>query len=337
MAEKKYWRETNRTMLKDVVPLDTPYNIGLEVSSLCNANCIYCGHSRPDHGVYLGNMTMDLFNKCIEDIKQFPRKIKLIETYSFGEPLCNPHLAEMISIIRKADVAEKINFTTNGLLFTPKRTDEIIAAGVDTIRVSLQGLNADMYKKWCGVNVNFEEFLSNLRYLYEHRGNCKIRMKIADIALKEMPDGEKKFEDMFGGMADSIFVEHILPIYAHVNYNEVDKSIKDNSMNGRGDVKQQEVHLVCHRPFYRLRVTANGDVTANCCDQPNDIKYGNIYENSLIELWQGGGYHNKLLKLLLQGKRFEHPICKNCVLANDITTEADILDPYAKEILTRFQ
>ena len=28
MAEIKYWREEKRTMLKDVVPLDIPYNIG---------------------------------------------------------------------------------------------------------------------------------------------------------------------------------------------------------------------------------------------------------------------------------------------------------------------
>lgn len=37
MAEYRQWREENRTYLKDVVPLDTPYNIKVEVSSLCNA------------------------------------------------------------------------------------------------------------------------------------------------------------------------------------------------------------------------------------------------------------------------------------------------------------
>ncbi len=78
-----------------------------------------------------------------------------------------------------------------------------MAAGVDTIRISLQGLNSEMYKKMCGVKVRFEEFLENLHYLYEHRGNCKIRMKIADVALKDIPDGEKRFEEMFGDIADS--------------------------------------------------------------------------------------------------------------------------------------
>ena len=117
MAEKKYWREENRTSLKDVIPLDTPYNIGIEVSSLCNARCVYCAHSQKGHGVYEGNMSMDLFCKVIDEIKRFPRKVKLIETHAFGEPLCNPNLEKMIFMINESGVAEKINFTTNGLLY----------------------------------------------------------------------------------------------------------------------------------------------------------------------------------------------------------------------------
>ena len=306
MAELKYWREENRTYLKDVIPLDTPYNIGIEVSSLCNARCVYCAHSKRNHGVYEGNMNMELFKRIVEEIHRFPRKIRLIETYSFGEPLCNPQLENMIGIIRQENIAEKINFTTNGLLLTPKRVDALMAAGVDTIRISLQGLNGEMYAKMCGVKVKFDEFLNNLRYLYEHRSNCKIRMKIADVALKDILDGEKKFEEMFGDMADSLFVEHILPIYHDVDYGSLDKMILNNSMNGRGNVVQNEVHKVCHRPFYRLRVTANGEVMANCCDQPHDIRYGNIMEQGLIELWSGGGT-NVLLENAITRQTFSTP------------------------------
>ncbi len=43
------------------------------------------------------------------------------------------------------------------------------------------------------------------------------------------------------------------------------------------------------------------------------------------------------LKMHLRGNRFLHPVCKNCVLANDITSDADLLDPYAEEILSRME
>lgn len=336
MAEIKFWRNEKRTMLKDVVPLDTPYNIAIEASSLCNMKCIYCAHSRKDHGVYEGNMSMELFEKAIDEIEEFPEKVKLIDLYAFGEPLCHPQLAKMIAMIKDADIAESVGFTSNGLLFTHERTDEIIASGVDIIRISLQGLDSIMYKKMCGVPIDFEQFHANLKYLYENRSQCKIRMKIADIALKGVPDAENKFQELFGDIADSLFVERILPLYFDVDYDKVDSTIKNNAMNGRGNVQQHNINKVCHRPFYKLRIAANGDVTANCCDLPHDIKYGNIYKSSLINLWNGK-VRTALLKMQLRGERFSYHKCKTCILPNDITNKADVLDPWAEEILQRFE
>lgn len=170
MAEFHQWREENREMLKDVVPLDTPYNIKVEVSSLCNARCKYCAHSRPDAGGgWQGNMSMELFERVIDNIKQFAHKPKLMEMFMHGEPLCNPNLAAMIKRVKEENIVDRINFTTNGLLFTPSKIDEINAAGVDVIRISIQGLDAETYKEICGVDVDFDAFLDNLSYLYKHK------------------------------------------------------------------------------------------------------------------------------------------------------------------------
>lgn len=334
MAEYKQWRNENRTYLKDVIPLDTPYNLKVEVSSLCNARCIYCAHSKKDHGVFEGNMPIELMDRILADSKEFPNKYKVMEMFSFGESMCNPNFATMIKMAKSADVAEKINFTTNGLLITPDKADELIESGVDIIRISLQGVDAKSYWDICGVKVDFERFLGNLRYLYENKGNCSIRMKIADVSLANIPDGEKKFKEMFADIADSIFIEKIIPMYAGIDYGDIDEKIYEHAINGREDIKQNQIHKVCNRPFYRLRVAADGKVTAACCDIPNDIQYGNIYEEHLKDIWLGQK-RKQFLKMQLRGERFNHKTCANCMIPNDITTEADILDPWAKEILLR--
>lgn len=334
-AEFKQWRNENRTYLKDVVPLDTPYNLQVETSSLCNAKCVYCAHSKKNHGVYEGNMPMELFERILSDSKEFPQKFKVIEMFGFGEPLCNPNLEKMISMARAADITEKINFTTNGLLITPKRADSLIESGVNIIRISLQGLDTETYKNTCGVKIDFDEFISNLSYLYKHKKNCTIRMKIADISLANIPEGENRFKEIFSPIADSIFIERIIPMYKNIEYEKIDSDIHKHAINGRENVQQQEIHKVCHRPFYRLRVAADGKVTADCCDTPNDIYYGDIHNETLPAIWEGS-VRKSFLRMQLEGKRFRHPICKDCMLPNDITTEADILDPYAAEILERF-
>ena len=121
-------------------------------------------------------------------------------------------------------------------------------------------------------------------------------------------------------------------MYADIDYNTIDGDIYNKAINGRENIPQKEIHTVCNRPFYRLRVAADGKVTAACCDIPNDFYYGNIYEDTLVKIWNGEN-RKKLLKMQLEGKRFQHPICKQCTIPNDITTEADILDPWAKELL----
>lgn len=335
MAEYKQWRNENRTCLKDVIPLDQPYNVCIETSTLCNLNCVYCGHSK--HLYPERNMSMELFEKIVEELKEFHEPLKKVELYFFGEPLCNPNLPQMIKILRESGVSKTIDFTTNGLLLTKDKVDELVANGMpDTIRISLQGLDVDAYKNIAGAQVDFSKMLDNFKYLYEHKGQCKISMKIADIAIKNIKDGEKIFKEIFSPVADTIFIESIIPIYGDVEYSKIDEEIIDNAINGREKVLQTRMNKVCHRPFYRLAVRENGDVTAACCDQLHDIKFGNINEESLITIWNGKR-RNEFLKMQLRGERFKHPYCKDCIMPNDITTEDDLLDPWAEEILSRLE
>ena len=337
MAEYRQWRNENRTMLKDVVPLETPYSIKLETSSLCNARCVYCAHSLPDHGgVYQGNMTMEVFDKVLSDLEEFPDKPRLMDMYQFGEPLCNPLLAQMIKKAKSRQVVEKINFTTNALLFTKDRIDEIMESdGVDIIRISIQGLDSESYWINCGVRMDYERFLDNLSYLYKHKGRCEIRIKIADTAIKGIENGKQIFEELYNEIADTIFVEHILPVFNGVDYDGIDDGIKNDILNGREGIETSSVHIVCHRPFYILRVASNGIVSAGCCDTPRDVIYGNINDQSLYNIWNGSKHMN-FLKMQLEGKRFCHPSCKDCAVANDVGSDADYLDPWAEVILERW-
>lgn len=240
----------------------------------------------------------------------------------------------MIKEINDSGLVEAVDLTTNGLLLTPALSDKLIEAGIGTIRISIQGIDADMYWRMCRVKVNFDKFLDNLRYLYAHREGTKVRLKIADMAIKDVPDGEKRFMDIFGSIADSVFVEHIMPIYSTVDYNALDKNIAEEALGGRGRVTQTKVNAVCHRAFYRCRIRANGDITAACCDATKDVVFGNAARENVVSVWNGEG-RKEFLKKQLLGRRFFIEECKTCMMPNDITNEKDLMDPYAQDILLR--
>ena len=333
MAEIRTWRNTDRTWLKDVVPLDTPYNLQVDISSVCNARCVYCQQSiNPQKGI----MSLDFFKKVMDMAKDFPQKIKTLDLYDSGEPLCNPYISQMVSYAKKTGIFNQIGITSNGLLLTPELIDKIIEAGLDVIRISIQGLSSEAYHHVCGVSLDFDKFLSNLSYLYSHRRNCKVRIKIVDFALKDEIDGESRFYEMFQDIADSVFIEQLIPIYGDVNYGKLDQNIVAKAKEGRYHVSQNKINKVCYRPFIKLLVGINGDVTASCCDHPvRDVVYGNLKNERLIDIWNGSR-RRSFLKMQLEGKRFSHIFCKDCMIPNDITDERDFLDPYVDEILRRF-
>jgi len=78
-------RMRNRTPLQDVIPLDTPFHIFVDPSAACNFSCRFCFNrdkSRTNHRI----LKFELFRKIVDDIKQFPRKLKVLRLYKEGEP-----------------------------------------------------------------------------------------------------------------------------------------------------------------------------------------------------------------------------------------------------------
>lgn len=73
-------RESNRTPLEQVIPLDTPLVAHIETTSACNLKCKFCT-THDDAvlkqlGIRRGFMDLQVFKKLIGDMKGFPKKLK---------------------------------------------------------------------------------------------------------------------------------------------------------------------------------------------------------------------------------------------------------------------
>ena len=72
----------------------------IEVSNLCSLSCVYCPH--PSQLRQKGNMSMDVFKKCIELTERSDNPVyfgkKFLRLNHFGEPLLNPLLPKFISL-----------------------------------------------------------------------------------------------------------------------------------------------------------------------------------------------------------------------------------------------
>lgn len=320
---------TDRTKLAKGIPLPTPFSLFVFPTTYCNFKCIYCGHSlghtkmKEKYDFVPQHMSMETYKMVVEQVKQFPGKIKMLSLTGQGEPLINKEIPLMVKMAKEADIADRIEIITNASLLTNEMADALIDAGLDTLRISVQGLSSEKYKNICGVNVNFERFMDNIRYFYAHKKNTKLFVKIMDVSLSE--GEEEKFYRLFSNCTDRMYVEKMLPAYEGVDLTK-DMSV-DYDRYGRKHTKRK----VCPLPFYMLGIFPNGDVEP-CDTIYKPIVLGNVHQDSLLQMWNGERL-KEFWEMQLEGNRYINSKCAACCAPDDVSHPEDILDDDAEELL----
>jgi len=322
----------NRTKLEEVIPLSTPFVLQVEPTNLCNMRCRFCPvgdlNLIKQSGIKQGMLTMDLFKKAIDSLSDFESNFKTLRLYSNGEPLLNKHFYEMVKYAEKSRHFESIDTTTNGLLLTPERIGPIIEAGIDKINISVNGVTSKQYFETTQTRVNFDEFLNNLRYLYENRGKTKILIKSISEFYNEKD--KKRFFDIFSSIADYIFLENLTDPWPHY---KVEESTGIKSTHSAHSDKI-EPKYVCSPIFYTLTMNFDGTVSLCCVDWDNNLIIGDVNHNSLKEIWDSDVLFNYQMQHL-KGERFNNPICREC---NQISQCVyDNIDQYRLELADRLQ
>ncbi len=338
MAEIKPNYDTSRQRLADIIPLAHPFTIYIEQTKFCNFKCYYCMHATHDkaNGVFsqkghvMQHMDFELYQKLIEQLGILG--IKRIVFSGLGEPLMNPDFPNFVKYAVDAGIAERIEVLTNGLLLTPAYSDALIAAGITNINISIQGIDALTYQHVCGAKIDFDGFVQNLTYLYQHKGKCQIYIKSIDAVLKTEQDKEKFF-GIFSPIADRVYVEHLVVMQQAVDelWNTVDQV--RNLYGENFDQNRQ----VCAQCFYFLQAGVDGYVYP--CSIPGlgkEFSIGNIQDNTLQEIWNGEK-RKQHLRMMLSFKREKIEQCRNCSCFNCINDPMEYLDADAKRLVSYFK
>ncbi|MDL2314132.1 radical SAM protein [Desulfovibrio sp. OttesenSCG-928-C14] len=300
----------------------------------CNFACKYCHFSipRPVRPCLSKRrkLPLELFKKCIDDMSGFAARAKTLRFVGMGEPLMHGDIARMVEYAKKANVANTVEIVSNGSLLTPELSDALIAAGLDRLVVSLQGITAEKYREITGVRLDFSGFLDKLRYFFATKKNTHVYLKIVDCAL-DSPQEEEVFFNLFGQFCDSINIEHTVPIFPGVPFNE---QLKNGPMVSQFGL-DVEYTSVCPQPFYFMQVNPDGRIVG-CQSTPFPEYLGNAEEESLTAIWNGEQFHSFRLRML-QGRETVCTLCKECNIMNLRMFPEDRLDAHAEILSKRYQ
>ncbi len=294
--------------LIDAVPLPAPWTLFLEPTNSCNFRCQYCPTGHTDLLQKIGRkntlMKWELFEKIVDDLKKFPRKLKRINLYKDGESTLHPHFCDMVSQLKNANVTESIWLKTNGSTLKPSFNKKLVDCGLDMLGISVQGSTAQAFYDIAGVKIDYEKYRANVLDLFERsRGKLPISIKVADYGQGK---GEiQKFLDDFSDRCDYITVEGLHGWSSSDTYDW--KLGTNNSFDGSPRTEK----IACPLVLYMLTINSNGDISICNDDFRHAHQIGNANDMGLVEIWNG--QRLKGFRLMhLEGRRSENVACATC-------------------------
>ncbi len=144
----------------------------VDVAGVCNLRCISCPRGNMKEQPPPGFMSAATYEKVIGKLIAEIPLLGSVQLYTWGEPLLNPELPEIVAITRNATVLSAISSNLN----YAKNMDAVIAARPDWFKVSCSGWGENYERTHTGGK--WDVFLSNLQRLARLRDTYHPEMQI---------------------------------------------------------------------------------------------------------------------------------------------------------------
>lgn len=282
-----------------------PIIITIDTASVCNLKCTMCWARlmRPDRK---GIMKFNDFVKIVGQFSPWAETISL--SGAAGEPLLNPDLVNMIRYCKKIRMSPSV--VTNGTLLDEDLGQKMLKAGVDEIRISIDGATKRTFES-IRIGAKFEEVTNNIRALVEQKKKLHavgtfvgMQMTVMEKNLEELPAMVKLASSLgvkdlvIGGLNELTYPErtHLksfkgetpIDVWATEIFRDTRQMAKNLGMTlhiGKFDP--------CDAIWVHTYITWDGYVTPCCwAPDPEEVNFGNVFEEKFSHIWNNRKYQN---------------------------------------------
>ncbi len=168
----------------DTVRLHQPVThlrkVYIEPTNRCNIVCRTCMRNTWDEP--LGMMSEATFERILADLSEIsPRP--LVSFGGIGEPLLHPRTVDMVARLHALGCV--VELITNGMLLSPKRSRQLVQAGLNTLWVSIDGASPESYED-VRLGAALPRVLENIRQFAAVRRGIWYRRPALGIAFVAM-------------------------------------------------------------------------------------------------------------------------------------------------------
>jgi len=155
--------------------------IQVEITSYCNADCIYCPHTAYRKSWQNRYLPLKSFQNLIPALS----KSNLIYLQGWGEPFIHPDFMDMLRLSKKAGC--RVGSTSNATLLNESVIEKMVVAGLDVIGFSLAGINKqnDRIRK----GTSLENVLKCIETIHRVKNRLGTRRPMIHIAYMLLRSG----------------------------------------------------------------------------------------------------------------------------------------------------
>ena len=275
-----------------------PFILGIETGNICNLKCPLCPTGVEDLSMKKGFMRLEVFKKVFDEVKD---SIQAINLYSWGEPLLNPDLINIINYAKKNKTNVKIITSTNLNIRNDHLLSEFIKSGIDEVIISCDGVTAQTYVKY-RKGGDFDLVMRNMKFLLAEnkRLGMAVRLIWNFIVFKhnehEVEDAkqlaaelgiELRIGKMRTSMKDEILGAHGKSIEKDIDW------IPDNpeySAYNKEKMITKKIIKTCRKPWQEISVNWDGSIFPCCAIYGDKYAYGNLSEGGIKDNWNNKLY-----------------------------------------------
>ena len=262
----------------DPQPKQEPWLLYLSPTNLCNLRCLVCARHdtmRRERG-FLSLDTLDVI------LAKLPDGIRKVYLQKQGEPLMNPHIAEIVRRVRAKWPKAQLAMHSNGIFMTPALAEALVPL-LDFVAFSISGSSEETYLA-CHGRPHFARALRGLEtFLAErHRQNAYQSNVVIDYVRQagnrdETPEALRAFfAERFPGL-------NSLDIHWTDSFHD---TIAESRL-AMSDVLPVAEFPRCVLPYASICVLHDARVDY-CFVEPRENRLGpSLLTHSFEEIWQG--------------------------------------------------
>jgi MoaA/NifB/PqqE/SkfB family radical SAM enzyme len=307
-------------------PTAMPTYLQIEPVGQCNLRCQMCSiqfrQDGPPNGP-LAFMAWETFTRLVDEFTG----LEHLHLQGLGEPMMHPRFFEMVSYAAERGI--RVTTNSNLTLLNERRAAKLIACGMDTLHVSIDGATAETYER-IRVRSHFDKVVRNLGLLraeQERTGSDSPHVRMVMVIMRqnlhELPDLVRFAHDW---RMEGLFVQHLCHDFGEsslpAHYRPMRDFVQDQTLFEE-DLDRVEHYFAAARqvatelgvdlrlPRTRMRIHPPGTpgrircswpwtggyvsfqgLAMPCCmvSTPDRINFGSMAEDGVEAIWNNAGF-----------------------------------------------